>query len=117
MATVDEPLKAEREDLRQHDPGRDPRKRPGHSVRYWLVFAAVLVVAAAAVIFFGWLPRHQRQQEITKEARQRTDERPRVEVQRVRRAPATSELMVPGTSPVPARNRREICSPVLAFLR
>lgn len=97
MATINEPLKAEREDLKQDDSGGGP-KRPGHSVRYWLIFAVLLVVAAAAVIFFGWLPRHRRQEEINKEAQQRKDERPRVEVQKVRRAPHTSELMVPGTT-------------------
>ena len=98
MATINEPLNAEAEDIRQNDPGEGPRKRPGHSPKYWLLFAVALIVAAAAVIFFGWLPRHQRQQEINKEAQQRTDERPRVEVQTVRRAPATSELTVPGTT-------------------
>ena len=97
MATINEPLKAEEEDLNQNGSGEGP-KRPGHSVRYWLIFVAVLVIAAAAVIFFGWRPRHQRQQEINKEAQQHQDERPRVEVQKVRRAPATSELMVPGTT-------------------
>src|SRR3982751_1439114 len=98
MATINEPLNAEGEDIGQNDPGEGPRKRPGHSPKYWLLFAVALIAVAAAVIFFGWLPRHQRQQEINKEAQQRTDERPRVEVQRVRRAPATSELTVPGTT-------------------
>ncbi|MBV8706792.1 MAG: efflux RND transporter periplasmic adaptor subunit [Acidobacteriaceae bacterium] len=97
MATINEPLKAE-EDLRQNDPDGGRRQRPGHSVRYWLLFAVALIFAAAAVYFFGWLPRYQRQQEINREAQQRTDERPRVEVQTVRRAQATSELMVPGTT-------------------
>ncbi|MBV9225747.1 MAG: efflux RND transporter periplasmic adaptor subunit [Acidobacteriaceae bacterium] len=97
MATINEPLKAE-EDLRQNDPYGGRRQRPGHSVRYWLLFAVALIFAAAAVYFFGWLPRYQRQQEINREAQQRTDERPRVEVQTVRRAQATSELMVPGTT-------------------
>jgi multidrug efflux pump subunit AcrA (membrane-fusion protein) len=97
MATVNEPLSAQEEDQRQNDSGRGPGK-PGHSIRYWLIFVALLVVAAAAVIFFGWLPRRQRQQEINQEAQQRTDERPRVEVQRVRRAPPTSQLEVPGTT-------------------
>ena len=97
MATINEPLKAERGDLKQNGSGQGP-ERPGHSVRYWLIFAAVLVLAAAAVVFFGWLPRRQRREEINKEAQQRTSEHPRVEVQRVRRAPSTSELMVPGTT-------------------
>jgi multidrug efflux pump subunit AcrA (membrane-fusion protein) len=97
MATINEPLKTEKEDVKQNDFGRGP-ERPGHSVRYWLIFVVALVIAAATVIFFGWRPRHQRQEEIVKEAQQRKDERPRVEVQRVRRAPATSELKVPGTT-------------------
>ena len=98
MATVNEPLNAEEEEIRQYDSGGGRRRRSGHSVKYWLLFAAVLIAAAAVVVFFGWLPRHQRQGEINKEAQQHTDERPRVEVQKVRRAPATSELMVPGTT-------------------
>ena len=99
MATIDKPLSDIRQDpANNSDFGRSPEERPGHSVRYWLLFAVLLLLAAAAVVFFGWLPRHKRQEEINKEAQQRTDERPRVEVQRVQRAPTTSELTVPGTT-------------------
>ncbi len=96
MATINEPLSAQ-EEARQGNSTRGPEK-PGHSVRYWLIFAVVLVIAAAAVVFFGWLPRRQRRQEINQEAQQRKDERPRIEVQRVRRAPPTSQLQIPGTT-------------------
>ena len=98
MATIDKPLTEIKKDSENYTPNKEPDQRPGHSPRYWLIFVLLVLVAGLAVFFFGWLPRHRRQEEINKEAQQRTDERPRVEVQRVRRAPKTSELMVPGTT-------------------
>jgi multidrug efflux pump subunit AcrA (membrane-fusion protein) len=72
--------------------------RPGHSPRYWLIFLLALFAAAALVIFVGWLPRHKQTQEINRDAQQQAQELPRINVQRVERAPATSELMIPGTT-------------------
>src|SRR3954452_12149112 len=72
--------------------------RPGHSPRYWLIFLVALFAAAALVIFVGWLPRHRQTQEINRDAQQQPQELPRINVQRVERAPATSELMIPGTT-------------------
>lgn len=77
---------------------QNQRERPGHSVRHWLIFAGLVVLAAALVIFIGWLPRHKRQQKIDQEAKQRTQQLPPVNVQVVRYAPSATELMVPGTS-------------------
>jgi multidrug efflux pump subunit AcrA (membrane-fusion protein) len=98
MATIEKPLNDIKEDSGNNDLRKEPGERPGHSARYWAIFAVLLLFAAAAVVFFGWLPRHKRRQEINQEAQQRTNEHPRVEAIRVRRAPATSELMVPGTT-------------------
>ncbi|MBV9404265.1 MAG: efflux RND transporter periplasmic adaptor subunit [Acidobacteriaceae bacterium] len=74
------------------------RHRPGHSARYWLIFAGILIVAAVLVIFVGWLPRHKRQQKIDQEAKARTGQLPRVEVQKVQYASSTTELIVPATT-------------------
>ncbi|HEX4769205.1 MAG TPA: efflux RND transporter periplasmic adaptor subunit [Bryobacteraceae bacterium] len=73
-------------------------KRPGHSFGGWAIFAIILLGAAALVIFFGWLPRHRNSQKIEQEARERVQEKPRVDAYRVKRAPSVSELMVPGTA-------------------
>src|SRR5436309_2865166 len=72
--------------------------KPGHSTRYWVMFGLLVIVAAAAVIFFAWLPRQKRSQAINQEAKERVEELPRVPVQRVRRAPRVSELSIPGTT-------------------
>ncbi len=98
MATIDKPLNEVKEDFRRDSFNKKPDERPGHATKYWLLFAVLLIVAATAVVFFGWLPRQKRREEINKEARQRTGEHPRVEAQKVRRAPKNSELMVPGTT-------------------
>ena len=81
--------------------GKDSSKRPerrGHSPLPWLIFAGLVILAAVLVIFFGWLPRHERQQKIDQEAKERTQRLPRVNVEVVRAAPSTSELIVPGTT-------------------
>ena len=69
----------------------------GHSPRHWLIFALLVIVAAVLVILVGWLPRRRRET-IDREAKERTQELPRVNVEAVRHAPSTAELMVPGTS-------------------
>src|SRR4051794_4782325 len=72
--------------------------RPGHSVRYWLIFLVALFAAAAFVVSVGWLPRHKQAQEINRDAQRQAQELPRINVQRVERAPASIELMIPGTT-------------------
>lgn len=78
--------------------GADSSGKPGHSPRHWLLFIVLVLCAGVAVFFFGWLPRHKRTQSINEEAKTRSNARPRVQVQRVRRAPPTSELSIPGTT-------------------
>lgn len=97
MATVNQmpPHQAEEE---RASPESGSGERPGHSVRYWVIFALLIVLAGLAFIFFGWLPRHKQTQAINEEAKARTEELPRVPVQRVKRAPPTSELAIPGTT-------------------
>ena len=50
------------------------------------------------IIIFGWLPRHRNDEKIEREARERVEEKPRVDAYVVKRAPSVSELMVPGTA-------------------
>src|SRR3954454_18943215 len=101
MATLNElpPRQAEDENepLNSNGQVRSGRK-PGHSARHWLLFLVLVLFAGVAVFFFGWLPRHKRTESINEEAKTRTEARPRVQVQRVRRAPPTSELSIPGTT-------------------
>src|SRR6201996_4039826 len=101
MATLNElpPGQAEEENVSSEKDGRTTSgDKPGHSVRHWLVFLVLLVVAALAVIFFGWLPRQRRTESINEEAKERTQSLPRLQVERVKRAPPTSELAIPGTT-------------------
>lgn len=70
----------------------------GHSPRHWGIFAVLVIVAAAVVIFVGWLPRHRREEKIDQEAHARTQAVPRVEALRVEAGPPTNELLIPGTS-------------------
>ncbi len=102
MATTNDPIAdvPDEPDAEQRD-GKKPeqqRRPPGHSRLYWLIFAALVVLAGVAILFIGWLPRHKRQEKIDQEAKQRTQQLPRVSVQVVRYAPSTSDLMVPGTA-------------------
>lgn len=91
-------------DIPDKPPPRDehgkPQKphRPGHSARHWLIFAVLVIAAVVVVLLVGWLPRHKRTEEIDQEAKQRSQELPRVNVLVVRQAPSTTELMVPGTT-------------------
>lgn len=64
----------------------------------WLLLIVVLAVLAAIVYFFGWLPRQKQTQAINQEAEQQTNALPRLNVTRVKKAPASSELLVPGTT-------------------
>ena len=72
--------------------------KPGHSPRHWFAFLVLVFIAAVLVLFVGWLPRHKRTEEIDQEAKERSQALPRVDVLRVRLAPSTSELMIPGTT-------------------
>jgi multidrug efflux pump subunit AcrA (membrane-fusion protein) len=70
----------------------------GHSKSAWLIFCIIVVAVAVGIYFIAWLPRQQRQHRIEQDARERTQQRPRVNVVRVHRAPPVSELTLPGTS-------------------
>ncbi len=72
--------------------------RKGGSAAKWLIAAALLAAAAAAVFFLGWLPRHTRSEEIDKEAHAVSTAVPRLNAVRVKRAPISSELIIPGTT-------------------
>ena len=88
-----EPLPKEKD-----DPGSREQPKPGHSPFAWLIFLLALVVASILVYFVGYLPRQRQQQAIDQEAKERTEELPKVDVQIVKPAPPTSQLMVPGTT-------------------
>lgn len=80
--------------------GNSPEPHHGHkhSPGYWVAFVLVLLAAALLVGVFAWLPRHRNQQEIEKRAKAEQNAVPRVQVVKVNRAPAESELLVPGTT-------------------
>ncbi|MBV9762189.1 MAG: efflux RND transporter periplasmic adaptor subunit [Acidobacteriaceae bacterium] len=80
------------------DPKAPENRKRGHSASHWLLFAAIVIVAAALAVFFGWLPRHKRDQQIEEQAKERTQAVPKVQVLKVLRGPAMSELMIPGTT-------------------
>jgi multidrug efflux pump subunit AcrA (membrane-fusion protein) len=80
------------------EPSPPAGKKRGHSKFYWFIFAMLVILAALLVVFLGWLPRHKRQQEIERQASERTQAVPKVPVLKVVRGPAVSELMIPGTT-------------------
>ncbi len=80
-----------------HDEGGE-RQKPGHSPLAWLIFLIAVVAAAVLVYFIGYLPRHKQQEAIDRQAKDRTQEVPKVMVQVVKAAPATSQLLIPGTT-------------------
>ncbi|MBV8553467.1 MAG: efflux RND transporter periplasmic adaptor subunit [Acidobacteriaceae bacterium] len=89
-------------ETQQPHAGDDGRKSDNpahrHSARHWGVFILLVVVAAVLVVLLGWLPRHKREEIIDRQAKERTEALPRVEVVRIERAPSTDQLMIPGTS-------------------
>src|SRR3954447_14387166 len=101
MATLNElpPGQTEDENPPQGGNGRDfSGEKPGHSVRHWLVFLVLVLCAVLAFVFFGYMPRHKRTEAINEEANEKSQALPRVRVERVRRAPPTNELVIPGTT-------------------
>ena len=94
------------DDTREHhpvtdkpmDPDREDHPHHRHSVGYWLIFAAIVLLVAALVYFFAWLPRHNRQRALEKETRQDVQAIPKVRVLKVERAPAGADLQIPGTT-------------------
>lgn len=70
----------------------------GHSPRHWFTFVIFVIVAAALIIFFGVLPREKVRADIDKQAKDRADSHPKVDVVKVETAPAKSELIIPGTT-------------------
>lgn len=99
MATTDKPAVEPIADVPDKPDPRPPQQQQrGHSTLYWLIFAGILLVAAILVLFLGWLPRHKRDQEIQRQAQELTHAVPKVQVMKVVRGPAISELMIPGTT-------------------
>ncbi len=74
------------------------QERPKHSPVAWVFFLVAILAMAALVFFFAWLPRHKTTQQLDKQAQERTQEKPKVNVAKVQRSSATSELMIPGTT-------------------
>ncbi|HEX4169964.1 MAG TPA: efflux RND transporter periplasmic adaptor subunit [Bryobacteraceae bacterium] len=104
MATTEEPLADVPDKPAPPSPGEGNRQTNTnrtdhkHSPVYWIVFALLLLAAAAAVFFIGWLPRHKQQQQIDAKAKEQSSALPRIDVVKVKPAPAESELLVPGTT-------------------
>lgn len=98
MATTEQPPLETTGDVPDKPEPTPPKHKRGHSPFYWLIFAGLILVAAVLVFFVGWLPRHKRQQTIEREARERTEAVPKVQVLKVERGKPISELMIPGTT-------------------
>ncbi|MDQ2844142.1 MAG: efflux RND transporter periplasmic adaptor subunit [Acidobacteriota bacterium] len=103
MATTNEPLADVPDEAKSRPPAEPNQNRPPHpkhrhSPAYWLVFVLLLLLAAVVIFFVGWLPRHRRQQEIDKQAKEQGEALPRVQATRVQLSQAESELLVPGTT-------------------
>jgi multidrug efflux pump subunit AcrA (membrane-fusion protein) len=73
-------------------------ERRGHSPRHWLLFLFLVAIAAALVFFVGWAPRQKERADIDKQARERSEAQPKVEVIRVENASAAGNLTIPGTT-------------------
>ncbi len=87
MPIIDEPI------------GRTPvAAKHRHSPVYWLVFVLLIAAAAVAIFFIGWLPRHKVEEETNRQANEERSSLPKIRVVKIRRAPAESELLVPGTT-------------------
>lgn len=98
MATTENPAIDAVGDLPDKPGPESPQKKHGHSKLYWFIFAVLVVLAAVLVLFLGWLPRYKRQQEIDRQAQERTQSVPKVEALKVLRGSGTSELVIPGTT-------------------
>ncbi len=81
-------------------PPRNREEHPHHrhSVGYWIVFAIAVLVIAALVYFYAWLPRKKQRQEVEQETQQRAQAIPKVQVLKVETAPSASVLQIPGTT-------------------
>jgi RND family efflux transporter MFP subunit len=74
----------------------EPARRPSRwALRIGLL---LLVVALAAIFALGYLPRQHRESQIVAEAKDRSAALPVVRVAAVRRSPAVSRLVLPGTT-------------------
>lgn len=75
-----------------------PKDEHRHSLGHWLGFVILIIVAAVLIIFFGVIPREKVRADIDKQAKDRVDAHPKVDVVKVEPSPAATELVVPGTS-------------------
>jgi multidrug efflux pump subunit AcrA (membrane-fusion protein) len=67
-----------------------------HRPRYWLYLLSIIALIAA-LLFLGWLPRHNRDELVQARATQQKNALPVVEVITVQEASAPEELTLPGT--------------------
>ncbi len=81
--------KKRREPKRPNQPG-------GHRLLYWIL--AGVFVAFLLIFLLGYLPRHSRNKENARNAKEERDDVPVVEAQKVERAKDAAGLVVPGTT-------------------
>lgn len=92
MATTQEPPAASP----AASDGKPAHKR--HSPLYWIMFAALVLGAAALIYFFAWLPRHKQEVALEQQTSQNVHAVPKVHVMKVEPPPAAAELQIPGTT-------------------
>jgi multidrug efflux pump subunit AcrA (membrane-fusion protein) len=85
---------------KHHRPVREvvsePFTKPKNKKTLFWVLAAVVVIFIL-ILFFGWIPRHNREKETQAQARQQ-NEPPTIEVLRVRHQKGSAGLVLPGTT-------------------
>jgi multidrug efflux pump subunit AcrA (membrane-fusion protein) len=78
-------------------PGAEPPHEHHISRGKLILVALILVVIVCAVALAGYLPRRQREQQAAAAAREERTDIPQVTAAQVRRAPANTEVLLPGS--------------------
>jgi multidrug efflux pump subunit AcrA (membrane-fusion protein) len=80
------------------EPVAGETNRKGHSIRHWLLFLVVTLVAGVLIFKFAWLPRREQNAEIALDAKERAHSKPAAVVVKIDAVPFSRELSIPGTS-------------------
>lgn len=93
-----EALRREVEKLRNEKKDRHGGKAHRPRGRTLTIIGVVLLVVLVLAFFLGWLPHHNREKELQKEATQQAQALPNVNFIKAERSGSTDELTLPGTT-------------------